>query len=70
VDNGDHLQNLLGLAWAMRGISGGGVVTTAVPISGSSGGDLIWSKSKATALFDDLNTDQAVPSDLISKNSN
>jgi hypothetical protein len=41
-----------------------------VPISGSSGGDLIWSKSKATALFDDLNTDQAVPSDLISKNSN
>jgi LCP family protein required for cell wall assembly len=66
VDNGDHLQNLLGLAWAMRGISGGGVVTTAVPIGGSSGGDLIWSKSKATALFDDLNTDQSVPSSLIS----
>ncbi|HEX3650355.1 MAG TPA: LCP family protein, partial [Pseudonocardiaceae bacterium] len=65
VDNGDHLQNLLGLAWAMRGISGGGVVTTAVPVGGSSGGDLLWDRSKATALFDDLNSDQTVPSSLI-----
>jgi LCP family protein required for cell wall assembly len=65
VDKGDHLQNLLGLAWALRGISGGGVVTTAVPIGGSSGGSLLWNRTKATQLFDDLNTDQAVPSSLI-----
>lgn len=65
VDKGDHLQNLLGLAWAMRGISSGGVVTTAVPIAGSSGGSLLWSHTKASELFDDLNTDAPVPSSLI-----
>lgn len=65
VDNGDHLQNLLGLAWAMRGISGGGVVTTAVPIAGSSGGDLLWDRTKALELFNDLNTDAPVPAGLV-----
>jgi LCP family protein required for cell wall assembly len=65
VDQGDHLQNLIGMAWHLRGISDGGVVTTAVPIGGSSGSSLLWSKTKATALFNDLNTDQAVPADLI-----
>jgi LCP family protein required for cell wall assembly len=65
VDQGDHLQNLIGMAWDLRGISDGGVVTTAVPIGGSEGSSLLWSKSKATALFDDLNTDQTVPADLI-----
>jgi len=68
VDQGDHLQNLLALGWAMRGISSGGVVTTAVPTSGSSGGDLLWDKAKASDLFTDLNTDQPVPSNLISNN--
>jgi LCP family protein required for cell wall assembly len=65
VDKGDHLQNLIGLAWHMRGISGGGVVTTAVPIGGSDGGSLLWDRSKALQMFDDLNTDQAVPASLI-----
>jgi LCP family protein required for cell wall assembly len=65
LDNGDHLQNLIGLGWSLRGISSGGVVTTAVPISGSSGSDLIWSSTKAPELFHDLDTDQAVPTSLI-----
>lgn len=65
LDNGDHLQNLVGLGWDLRGISSGGVVTTAVPVSGSSGSDLIWSTSKADALFNDLNTDKPIPADLI-----
>ncbi|HWC82139.1 MAG TPA: LCP family protein [Pseudonocardiaceae bacterium] len=65
VDNGDHLQNLIGLAWDMRGISGGGVTTTAVPISGTTGGSLLWDKTKAGELFNDLNTDQDVPASLI-----
>jgi LCP family protein required for cell wall assembly len=65
VDQGDHLQNLIGMAWSLRGISSGGVVTTAVPISGSVGSSLLWSKSKASALFNDLNTDAAVPADLV-----
>ena len=65
VDNGDHLQNLIGLAWSMRGISSGGVTTTAVPIGGSSGSDLLWDTTKAPELFHDLNTDTAVPASLI-----
>ncbi len=67
VDNGDHLQNLIGLAWAMRGISGGGVVTTAVPVSDSTGSSLLWDPTKAPQLFTDLNTDQAVPTSLITQ---
>jgi LCP family protein required for cell wall assembly len=65
VDNGDHLQNLLSLGWSMRGISDGGLVTTAVPINGSTNGSLLWDRTKAAELFTDLNTDQAVPSNLI-----
>ncbi|HVV24376.1 MAG TPA: LCP family protein [Pseudonocardiaceae bacterium] len=65
VDNGDHLQNLISLGWNMRGISDGGLVTTAVPINGTTHGSLLWDKTKATQLFHDLNTDQAVPSSLI-----
>jgi len=66
VDNGDHLQDLIGLGWSMRGISDGGLITTAVPIGGSTHGSLVWDKPKATQLFNDLNTDQAVPTTLVS----
>jgi LCP family protein required for cell wall assembly len=65
VDNGDHLQDLIGLGWSMRGISNGGLITTAVPINGSTGGSLLWDKTKSKELFNDLNTDQAVPSALV-----
>ena len=65
VDNGDHLQNLIGLGWAMRGISSGGVVSTAVPVSGSTGSSLLWDPAKSKDLFQDLNTDQTVPASLI-----
>jgi len=68
VDNGDHLQNLVGLGWAMRGISSGGVTTTGVPINGSTGSSLLWDPTKAPQLFQDLNTDQPVPAGLISNN--
>jgi LCP family protein required for cell wall assembly len=65
VDSGDHLQDLISLGWNLRGVSGGNVVTTAVPIGGSTGGSLLWDKTKSKQLFNDLNTDQAVPSGLI-----
>jgi hypothetical protein len=65
VDNGDHLQNLVGLALAMRGISNGGVVSTAVPVNGSIGSSLLWDPTKSQQLFSDLNTDQTVSADLI-----
>ncbi len=65
VDNGDHLQDLIGLGWSMRGISDGSLVTTVVPIGRSTGGSLLWDKTKSRELFTDLNTDQAVPAGLI-----
>ncbi|WP_020497752.1 LCP family protein [Sciscionella marina] len=66
VDDTDHVWNLIGLAWDLRGISSGGVNTTIVPVSGSSGGSVVWSKSKAKQMFEALNSDQDVPQSLIS----
>jgi anionic cell wall polymer biosynthesis LytR-Cps2A-Psr (LCP) family protein len=64
VDNGDHVWNLIHLAWTLRGISGDGVVTTSVPIAGSettsAGNSLIWDDSAAQQLFRALNHDQPV----------
>jgi LCP family protein required for cell wall assembly len=65
VDQGDHLQSLVGLAWSLRNMSGGGVVTTAVPIGGSSGSNLLWDHAAASQMFNDLNTDQALPASLV-----
>ncbi|MGH3438623.1 MAG: LCP family protein [Sciscionella sp.] len=66
VANGDHLQNLIGMAWDVRGISSGGVVTTGVPISGHHGGsDLLWDQSQSQQMFHDLNHDQALPASLV-----
>jgi LCP family protein required for cell wall assembly len=59
MDSGDHLQNLVGLAWAMRGISSGGVVTTTVPVTSSSAEN--WDKTKSKQLFDALRTDAVIP---------
>jgi LCP family protein required for cell wall assembly len=67
VDEGDHLQNLVAMGWALRGISSGGVTTTAVPIGGSTGGgSLLWDPAKSQQLFHALNHDQPVPTTLIS----
>ncbi|SFQ49641.1 cell envelope-related function transcriptional attenuator common domain-containing protein [Amycolatopsis arida] len=63
MDTGDHLHNLVGLAWAMRGISSGGVVTGTVPVT--SGSAERWDKAKAQQLFKALRTDQPVPDSLI-----
>jgi LCP family protein required for cell wall assembly len=65
VDNGDHLQDLIGLGWSMRGIGNGNLTTTAVPIGGSINSSLLWDKTKSKELFNDLNTDQALPSSLV-----
>jgi LCP family protein required for cell wall assembly len=65
VDNGDHLQNLIAMGWDVRGVSSGGVVTTAVPIAGHAGTGLLWDQNKAQQLFHDLNHDQKVPDSLV-----
>ena len=63
IDSGDHLQNLVGLAMAMRGISSGGVVTTTVPVT--SGSAEYWDKIKSKQLFDALRGDTAIPDNAI-----
>ncbi|GAA0506865.1 LytTR family transcriptional regulator [Saccharopolyspora subtropica] len=59
----DGLGDLLSLAWAMRGISSGEVVTTTVPVTDSSAHQ--WHKQRASELFDALSTDAPVPEDVI-----
>ncbi|MFF5991775.1 LCP family protein [Prauserella flavalba] len=63
MDTGDHLHNLLGLAWAMRGISDGGVVTTTMPTTDSSAEN--WDEEKSQALFDAFRNDTPVPDSAI-----
>lgn len=63
MDSGDHLQNLIGLAWALRGVSSGGVVTTTVPVTSGSAEN--WDKTKSQQLFDALRNDTDVPQGAI-----
>jgi len=62
VDQSDHVWNLAGLGFAMRGISSGDGVTTTVPIGGTPtiGGQSVvqWDKKRAAALFTALENDQ------------
>jgi LCP family protein required for cell wall assembly len=63
IDSGDHLQHLVGLALAMRGISSGGVVTTTVPVTSGSAEN--WDKNKSKVVFDALRGDNALPDNVI-----
>ncbi|TYK45913.1 LytR family transcriptional regulator [Actinomadura decatromicini] len=72
VDDGDHLYDLVRMMWAMKGVSGGGGVTTTVPIGGTgssaaAGSYITWDRSKASRLFDALKQDQKIPEDVITK---
>ncbi|MFC4606148.1 LCP family protein [Rhodococcus kronopolitis] len=69
VDDGDHLWNLAGLAWAMRG----DLVTTTVPVGGfedvdGSGNVLLWDRERASQFFAALADDKPIPSDLVTTN--
>ncbi|HEV2779275.1 MAG TPA: LCP family protein [Actinophytocola sp.] len=61
VDEGDHLHNLPGLAFAIKGASDGSTVSTTVPVGRNVGSALQWDEAKKNALFDALRTDQPVP---------
>jgi LCP family protein required for cell wall assembly len=61
----DGLGDLTSLAWAMRGISSGGVVTTTVPVTDASAEK--WDKSKAVRLFGAVRSDQPIPPDVVVK---
>lgn len=64
VDEGDHIWNLLQLAWAMRG----DLVTTTVPVSGFQDTDvgnvLLWDSARATEFFAALADDRQIPEEL------
>ena len=63
VDHGAGLWDLITLARHVRHFSN--VISTAVPIGGSNGSDLLWDPTKAQQLFHDLNHDQTIPAGLI-----
>ncbi|RVW06959.1 LytR family transcriptional regulator [Prescottella agglutinans] len=66
VADGDHLWNLAGLAWALRGK----MVTTTVPVGGFEvvdgwGDVLLWDREKASEFFDALANDRQIPQGLL-----
>ncbi|WP_048876551.1 LCP family protein [Saccharomonospora saliphila] len=65
LDTDDHLHHLLGLAWAMRGIGDGGVVTTTVPVTSASAEQ--WDPGRSEALFEALRGDTPIPESLITQ---
>ncbi|WP_225978651.1 LCP family protein [Gandjariella thermophila] len=69
VDNGDHIWNLAGLAFAL---GGNGSTTGTVPIGSTQtisgvGSVVLWDKTKSKQLFDDFRQDSTVPDGLLSK---
>ncbi len=72
VSDDDRLHDLGLLAYTMRGVGSGGLVTTTVPVGGSVdvpgvGSALLWDKAKSDGLFRALEQDRPVPPELIVK---
>ncbi|MFG2791380.1 LCP family protein [Streptomyces sp. NPDC048419] len=60
VDKDMSLWDLASMFWAMKGVSGGDGTSMNMPISGSTGGNLVWDKAKVKTMVDELNNDQKV----------
>ncbi|MCS0606068.1 LCP family protein [Streptomyces sp. LP11] len=60
VDKDMGLWDLASMFWAMKGVSGGDGTSMNMPISGSSGGNLVWDKAKVKTLVNELNNDEKV----------
>ncbi len=60
VDKDMGLWDLASMFWAMKGVSGGDGTSMNMPISGSSGGNLVWDKAKVKTLVNQLNNDEKV----------
>jgi len=60
VDKDMGLYDLGKMFWAMKGVNGGDGKSMNMPISGSSGGNLVWDKAKVKTLVEELNSDQKV----------
>ncbi|MDT9701862.1 LCP family protein [Streptomyces sp. P17] len=60
VDKEMGLFNLASMFWAMKGVTGGEGKSMNMPISGSSGGNLVWDKAKVKTLVEQLKNDEKV----------
>ncbi|AVH58326.1 MULTISPECIES: LCP family protein [Streptomyces] len=60
VDKDMGLFDLADMFWAMKSVSGGDGTSMNMPISGSSGGNLLWDKTKMKKLVEELKNDEKV----------
>jgi LCP family protein required for cell wall assembly len=60
VDKDMGLYDLGKMFWAMKGVNGGDGTSMNMPISGSTGGNLVWDKAKVKTLVDELKNDEKV----------
>ncbi|WP_333777716.1 LCP family protein [Streptomyces sp. IBSBF 3136] len=60
VDKDMSLWDLASMFWAMKGVSGGDGTSLNMPISGSTGGNLVWDKAKMKTLVNELKNDEKV----------
>ena len=66
VDQGAHLYDLIKVALALRNPQTGTVpVANANYVTANAGDALLWNRSEALQLFNDLKNDQKVPADLL-----
>ncbi|MEY9991833.1 LCP family protein required for cell wall assembly [Streptomyces sp. V4I8] len=60
VDKDMGLFDLADMFWSMKGVSGGEGKSMNMPISGSTGGNLVWDKAKVKTLVEQLKNDETV----------
>ncbi|MGW5638173.1 LCP family protein [Streptomyces sp. NPDC003832] len=60
VDKEMGLFDLASMFWGMKGVTGGEGKSMNMPISGSTGGNLVWDKAKVKKLVEQLNNDEQV----------
>jgi LCP family protein required for cell wall assembly len=60
VDKDMGLYDLASMFWAMKGVNGGDGKSMNMPISGSTGGNLVWDKAKVKTLVGQLKNDETV----------
>ena len=60
VDKDMGLYDLASMFFAMKGVNGGDGTSMNMPVSGSSGGNLVWDKAKVKTLVEELKNDEKV----------
>jgi LCP family protein required for cell wall assembly len=60
VDKDMSLWDLASMFWAMKSVNGGDGKQMTMPVSGSTGGNLVWDKAKVHTLVSELKNDEAV----------